>query len=347
VSRRGPVAKLGQTQLQRSAASARPSSTTLTGPTKETTVSPNQNYARAESARMFTAFTARAEGSNRWNHGRQPTPIDAQTVIRMNRDTLYSANVLEVSQGATITVPDAGGRYVSVMLVSEEHYIERILHEPGTYELTAEQLGSEFVLAAARVLVDPQSPDDLAEVAAVQDAFGATSVAGREYVAPDFDPVSLQQTTDALKVLGRGMTDFTRAFGRKNEVERLSHLIGTAVGWGGLPETEAIYINQSPHLPVGEYHLRVTDVPVDGFWSVSVYNGDGFFEPNEAERYNLNNLTATRDGDGGVTVRFGGDPTRPNTLPIVPGWNYLFRLYRPRPGAATWEPPQLITDVEA
>ncbi|WP_235619875.1 DUF1254 domain-containing protein [Gulosibacter faecalis] len=164
VSRRGPVAKLGQTQLQRSAASARPSSTTLTGPTKETTVSPNQilvsaeNYARAESARMFTAFTARAEGSNRWNHGRQPTPIDAQTVIRMNRDTLYSANVLDVSQGATITVPDAGGRYVSVMLVSEEHYIERILHEPGTYELTAEQLGSEFVLAAARVLVDPQSP---------------------------------------------------------------------------------------------------------------------------------------------------------------------------------------------
>lgn len=304
------------------------------------------NYARAESARMFAALAKRGGGSNRWNHSRQPTPIDAQTVIRMNRDTLYSANILDVSQGATITVPDAGDRYVSVMLVNEDHYVTRILHDAGTYELTAEELGSEFVLAAARVLVDPQSADDVAEVAAVQDGLVATSTAGREYVAPEYDQKTLQETTEALKVIGRGMTDFTRAFGRKDEVERLSHLVGTAVGWGGLPKSEALYVNESPQLPVGEYSIRVTDVPVDGFWSVSVYNGSGFFEPNEADSYSLNNITAHRDEDGAVTVRFGGDPSLPNTLPIVEGWNYLFRLYRPRPEAGTWVPPELVTLTE-
>lgn len=301
------------------------------------------NYARAESARMLTAIASSAGGSNRWNHNRLPTPINDQPVIRMNRDTLYSTNVLDVSQGATVTVPDAGDRYISVMFVNEDHYINRILHEPGTYQLDAAELGSDFVLVAARVLVDPQSDEDIAEVAALQDALAATSVRGDEYVAAEYDQISLTAASDALKALSQGMLDFSEAFGRKEDVERLSHLIGTAMGWGGLPKSEARYLSVNPELPVGEYHLRVADVPVDGFWSVSVYNGDGFFEPNEAESYSLNNLTAQRDEDGGVTVRFGGDPSLPNSLPIVEGWNYLFRLYRPRPEASDWNPPSLIT----
>jgi hypothetical protein len=34
---------------------------------------------------------------------------------------------------------------------------------------------------------------------------------------------------------------------------------------------------------------------------------------------------------GGVTVQFGGcDGKIPNCLPIMKGWNYIVRLYRPR-----------------
>ena len=73
-------------------------------------------------------------------------------------------------------------------------------------------------------------------------------------------------------------------------------------------------------------------MPVDGFWSISVYNADGYVEPNERGAYSVNNITAARNEDGSVTVRFGGDgdPER-NSLPIVEGWNHLVRLYRPRP----------------
>ena len=52
-------------------------------------------------------------------------------------------------------------------------------------------------------------------------------------------------------------------------------------GWGGLPTSEATYIGVDPSVPPGDYELVFDDVPVDAFWSVSVYNERGFFEPND------------------------------------------------------------------
>lgn len=54
----------------------------------------------------------------------------------------------------------------------------------------------------------------------------------------------------------------------------------------------------------------------------------------------MNSVTAARNSDGSTTVRFGsGD--RPNTIPVTEGWNYLVRLYRPRPEVmdGTWQFP--------
>jgi hypothetical protein len=72
-------------------------------------------------------------------------------------------------------------------------------------------------------------------------------------------------------------------------------------------------------------------VPVDGFWSTSVCNADGYFQPNPYNAYTLNNLTAKKEADGSVVIQFGGcDGKVANCLPIVSGWNYIVRLYRPR-----------------
>ncbi len=289
------------------------------------------NFARIETLRMFAAISANAGGANRWNHYRVPTPIDQQTIIRMNRDTLYSAAIIDVSEGATITIPETGGRYVSVMLVSEDHFINRVIHEAGEHRLTAAELGSEFVLAAARILVDSDDPDDVATVDALQDQFSLTSVGGRELPALDYDADSFAQTRDAVLTLAKGLASFEHAFGPADQVDPVRHLLGTASGWGGLPDDEAFYVNVEPGLPVGEYELTVGEVPVDGFWSISMYNAEGYFEPNDAGRYSVNNVTGVRGADGSITVRFGGDTSAPNALPLTEGWNYLVRLYRPRP----------------
>jgi len=43
--------------------------------------------------------------------------------------------VLDLAAGATITVPDTGSRYVSLRVVNQDHYINRIFHDAGIYSL--------------------------------------------------------------------------------------------------------------------------------------------------------------------------------------------------------------------
>lgn len=91
------------------------------------------------------------------------------------------------------------------------------------------------------------------------------------------------------------------------------------------------------------YRLTVDEVPVDGFWSISVYNAEGFFEPNDQNAYSINNVTAAENEDGSVTIQFGGcDGSAVNCLPITPGWNYMVRLYRPHQEIldGTWTFPE-------
>jgi hypothetical protein len=304
------------------------------------------NFARAETERMFAGLLGTAGGLNRWTHNRGLTPIDQQTVIRMNRDTLYSLAVVDVSQGATVTVPDAGDRYLSVMVVSEDHYIDRVLHDPGTYVLAEAELGTPYVVLAARVLANAEDPSDLAEVHRIQDGFALTAASATPFVMPDYDEASFTELREALLAEARSgvLADASKAFGSKADVDPHVHLVGTAAGWGGLPASEAFYLVREPKLPVAAYEIRVADVPVDAFWSVTVYNPEGFLEPNDLGVYSINSVTGHREDDGSIVVRLGGDPALPNCLPLVEGWNYTVRLYRPRPQIldGSWSFPEPV-----
>jgi hypothetical protein len=300
------------------------------------------NFVRAETDRMLAAMVQQAGGVNHLGHNRTPTPLDQQAVIRMNRDTLYSFAVVDISGGATVTVPESGDRYVSVMVVNQDHYVNRIFHDAGEYPLTVDEFDTPYVLVAARVFVDPADADDVAEVNALQDRFAVAASSATPFAPTDYDQQSLDATRRSLLDLAKGIGGFDRTFGTKADVDPVRHLIGTAAGWGGLPAQEAYYVGGTPDLGVGEFRLRVEDVPVDGFWSISVYNADGYFVPNDRDAVSLNNVTAAPDPDGSVTVHFGGcSDDRANCLPIMEGWNYLIRLYRPRPEVldGTWTFP--------
>ena len=74
-------------------------------------------------------------------------------------------------------------------------------------------------------------------------------------------------------------------------MDPVRHLIGCAAGWGGLPTSEATYIGVDPNVPPGDYELVFNDVPVDAFWSVSVYHEARILEPNEKNLYTLDGVT--------------------------------------------------------
>ncbi|WP_036964567.1 DUF1214 domain-containing protein [Promicromonospora kroppenstedtii] len=303
-------------------------------------------FTRAESDRMFADLQRDAGGINRFRHNREPASVDEQTVVRMNRDTLYSFAVVDLAAGATLTLPDAGERYLSAMILDNDHFVSDVLHDAGEHQLDADRVGSRYALVAVRTLVDPDDAADAAAVAAVQDAVTLTAASAEPFVPPEWDPASLDATRDALLALAAGLRGFDRMFGSREQVDPVRHLIGTAAGWGGLPTTEAAYVGVSPSAAPGRYALTMRDVPVDAFWSVSVYDAKGFFVPNPQGRYSVNSVTAVRDGDGAVTVRFApaddfGD--EPNTIPVPEGWNFLVRLYRPRPEVldGAWIVPEL------
>ena len=67
-------------------------------------------------------------------------------------------------------------------------------------------------------------------------------------------------------------------------------------------------------------------------WSVTLYDDKGWMPVNQHNAYSFTNVTAKKGKDGSITIRFGGDPKADNFLPIVNGWNYIVRLYRPKQG---------------
>jgi hypothetical protein len=290
------------------------------------------NFVRAETDTYFAGFVK--EGAfGKLAHRREVTPLDEQEVVRMNRDTVYSRGVFDLDAGpVTITLPDAGGRFMSVLAVNQDHYALGTYYDAAPHRFTRDDVGTRYLALLIRTFVDPDDPADLDKVHALQDAIRVEQPGGPgSFKVPAWDETSLTAVRQELN--GGGSFDTRRAFGTREEVDPRDHLIGTARGWGGNPVRDATYVSGQSEMNDGQtvHRLTVKDVPVDGFWSVSVYNKDGFFEPNPQDTYSLNNVTAKKSADGSYTIQFGGcDGRVPNCLPITPGWNYTVRLYRPR-----------------
>lgn len=293
------------------------------------------DFPTAETHHMMQVALESLGGIGEWAHFRELTPIDAQNVVRMNRDTLYSSLILDLTEPATLTMPDTGGRYQALLVVNEGHFARQVIYEPGEHELTQDAMGSRYVAVIARTLVDAEDPTDLAQAHAAQDGLAVAQADKGYFEVPNWDQSDLDELREAFKTLGRFLQDRDNAFGASiEEVDRTAFLISSADAWGGWQPKHAVYINRTPPDNDGAtpHVMTLSDVPSaeNAFWSLSVYNGDGFFQKNEFGKYVVNSRSAEAAEDGSVTIHFGGDPSQPNFLPIMDGWNYMIRIYLPQ-----------------
>jgi len=293
------------------------------------------NFNRAESHMYFSGTLKRAGGLGRFNHRRQLPPLDQQGVIRANRDTLYSEAVFDLNAGpVTVTLPDPAGRFMSMIVLDEEQYALETVYGPGTFTYTKDKVGTRYVLLGIRTFVNPKDPSDFEKLHALQDAIIIEQQATGTVEFPNWDPVSQKKVRDALIVLAGTVPDTKGMFGPRGKVDPIRHLISSATGWGGNAPEDAFYLTVVPPKNDGQTVHRLTikgEVPVDGFWSISVYGADGYFHVNDQNSYNINDTTAKKDADGSIIIQFGGcDGTAANCIPITPGWNYWARFYRPR-----------------
>ena len=92
------------------------------------------NFKRAETDTMISRILPIIGGLGTFHHDRELAPLDRQPVIRQNRDTLYSVAIVELAGGeVALNVPDLGDRYISVMVINQDHYINRVYHRAGSY----------------------------------------------------------------------------------------------------------------------------------------------------------------------------------------------------------------------
>jgi hypothetical protein len=264
------------------------------------------NYVRAESDIQMRGYIETQDNFGKFHHSRQPYDVDNQVTIRGNRDTIYSFGVFDLRSPVTITLPETGGRYQSLMVVSQDHSIWSF-YGPRTGTLTEEKVGTRYAMLAIRTFADPNDKQDMQEAYRLQDAVVVEQADIGKFEVPDWNKEEVEQMRATINVVGSTVTD------------------------SGLPADAATYGIVFPEKNDGKtpYTLTVTDVPVYGFWSVTLYDDKGYMPVNKYNAYSFNNVTAKKAKDGSVTIHFGGDPKADNFLPIVPGWNYIVRMYQP------------------
>jgi hypothetical protein len=213
--------------------------------------------------------------------------------------------------------------------------------EPGTYTLTQEDMGHRYVFIGIRTQVNSADPADLAIAHELQDQLILEQKDTGEFIPSanwDMEEVLAMRAKYAEIAVVDGITS-EEVFGKKGEVPLKEHNAGAATGWGGLTKERAVYLNIFAE-SVEPQTLTLKDVPAGEFWSVTVYDADGFAQ---GDVYNINSAFAVPEDDGAFIIHFGGDKDAVNYMDIFEDWNLSLRIYEPTEAyfKGEWVMPEL------
>jgi hypothetical protein len=230
--------------------------------------------------------------------------------------------------------------------------------------------GKQFFEHAAKLLkLQPPHATDFSQVARLAQV---GIVPGEAFDFDKLDPAIQKSLNDAPAAALNQLKDKTAKLGTmSNGWQMLTSTIGSygidyqqraavaLFGLGANQLVDAIYpqlltdSNGKPLTGAGNYVLHFDKAklpPVDAFWSLTLYDKDGFPVPNSLNRANLSSwMPLKSNSDGSIDLYFQaaspGQDKEANWLPTPKqgAWNLTMRLYAPRPTIAngTWSPPAI------
>ena len=199
-----------------------------------------ENFVRAETDLYFGRMV-KEKGFGKLGGAGEVTPIDKQTVVRMNRDTIYSSGVFDLNAGpVTITLPETGKRFISMQVLNQDHYTLEVTYSAGPHVYSKENVGTRYLFLLVRMLANPQ---DAADMKTANDLLGSIKIeqaSTGKWEAPNWDLEAQTKIRNALENLNSVRGETTgEMFGNKGEIDPVLYLIGAAVGWGGNPRSAA------------------------------------------------------------------------------------------------------------
>jgi hypothetical protein len=295
------------------------------------------NYPTLETSRQLVKIQDKV-GVNEFDHKRLLTPTDAQPVVRMNRDTFYSFSLVDVSEGAYVTLPEVpalpGGTYMSLEVVTEDHRVQPMKYGAGTYNLTTSK--GDHVYALIRL----DARFSVEEANKIQDKMSITAKSKKVFDTVQVNKESFHKIENGLKAQMPGLLKsnpieatfgmFTAPTDASNELfAKKKYAIGSAIGWGGAQLVDNVY-EVSGNYPADQCHQMTFEDPKNkAFWSVTVYNKQGFMF---GELANASSNTAKVNKDGTYTVSYGCGKDAINNIPTKNAsgvFNIAMRHYIP------------------
>jgi hypothetical protein len=284
-----------------------------------------ENYVEAETDWYFSGVQNNA-GVNTWMHD-APVGIDNQQVIRSNRDVVYSIAIVDVSQGATFTVPNSE-HYQIIHLMDEQHLSHQVVSRGESLTINADDINGEYVYLLARTKI---AGNDTAERQAQLkiEANSSRPYQGKGYSEADVQALRNQLVMEFVK----GEVKILEHMSFVKEIEQAdptSYIYATAVGYGGLPSYEAQYL---PYVVGGgsDKACQTFNMPKPnldyangGFFSLTTYDTAGWIVE---DNFYIGHKEMKDNGDT-FEVAFNC-PQLSHSIDVKDGWTGVWRFYKP------------------